>query len=89
MQKKGEEEEERITRDGGPTNTATADYVVPVAPYDDDNEDVQLGAHLPVKELCVRISSDLGVCKPMQIFRMESLDDDLQDSSAGTPLVVL
>ncbi|KAG8067088.1 hypothetical protein GUJ93_ZPchr0005g15820 [Zizania palustris] len=41
------------------------------------------------RQLCERISSDLGVCKPEQIFRTESLDDDLEDSSAGTPLVAL
>ncbi|KAL5203490.1 hypothetical protein ABZP36_014442 [Zizania latifolia] len=41
------------------------------------------------RQLCERISSDLGVCKPEQIFRTESLDDDLQDSSAGMPLVAL
>ncbi|KAL5210962.1 hypothetical protein ABZP36_006585, partial [Zizania latifolia] len=41
------------------------------------------------RQICVRISSDLGVCKPEQIFRTELLDDDLQDSSVGTPLVIL
>ncbi|KAF0923148.1 hypothetical protein E2562_003364 [Oryza meyeriana var. granulata] len=41
------------------------------------------------RQLCERISSDLGVCKTEHIFRTASLEDDLQNSNAGTPLVAL
>uniref|UniRef100_A0A0D9WCG5 non-specific serine/threonine protein kinase n=1 Tax=Leersia perrieri TaxID=77586 RepID=A0A0D9WCG5_9ORYZ len=41
------------------------------------------------RQLCERISSDLGVCKTEQIFRTVTLEDDLQSSNAGTPLFAL
>uniref|UniRef100_A0A0E0KY78 non-specific serine/threonine protein kinase n=1 Tax=Oryza punctata TaxID=4537 RepID=A0A0E0KY78_ORYPU len=41
------------------------------------------------RQLCERISSDLGVRNTEQIFSTASLEDDLQDSNAGTPLFAL
>uniref|UniRef100_A0A0E0D5E1 non-specific serine/threonine protein kinase n=1 Tax=Oryza meridionalis TaxID=40149 RepID=A0A0E0D5E1_9ORYZ len=41
------------------------------------------------RQLCERISSDLGARNTEQIFATASLEDDLQNSNAGTPLFAL
>jgi 5'-AMP-activated protein kinase catalytic alpha subunit len=41
------------------------------------------------RQLCERISSDMGARNTEQIFATASLEDDLQNSNAGTPLFAL